>query len=483
MPDPVRDEPLDPIVWKISCVVLLGPLLSNLDSTVVNVSLSTLAREMDSPLTTIQWVVSGYLLSLALVLPLSGWLVDRIGAKRVYIACFTVFTLTSLLCGAASSIGALIAARVLQGASGGLLAPMAQMMAARIAGKQVAKVMAFVAMPVMIGPILGPALAGFILQHGSWRWIFFINLPIGVLAVYLAWKILPSDDGELQKRSFDLLGFVLLSPALVFLLHSLDRLGSGEVATGGSELELVSGLALVGAFLLHSRRKGRAALVDIQLFRTRSFSAAAMTQFLSNAVVYGGQVLMPLYLLMVRGTTPGETGLILAPAGLGMLFGYPLMGKLTARFGPRRLSSMGCVIAFAGTLPLTFASFSHAGLPLFCAALFVRGFGLGCINIPSIAAAYSNIARENIPVATTAINICQRVGGPVATTGLAVFLHVMLGAHGTSSGEATDTAPAFLATFRLLCAMHALNILSALRLPLSVSARAETVAAMNDALE
>ena len=479
---PEQDEPLDPIVWKISCVVLLGPLLSNLDSTVVNVSLSTLARELSSPLTAVQWVVSGYLLSLALVLPLSGWLVDRIGAKRVYLYCFAAFTVTSMMCGAARSTSELIVSRVLQGASGGLLAPMAQMMAARIAGRQVAKVMAFVATPVMLGPILGPALAGFILQHGSWRWIFFINLPVGALAVYLAWRILPSDEGELHKRSFDLVGFALLSPALVFLLHSLDALGTSdaESVSVGSELELASGVLLLVAFLVHSGRKGKHALVDIQLFRERNFSAAAMTQFLSNAVIYGGQVLMPLYLLMAKGLTPSQTGLLIAPAGLGMIFGYPLVGKLTAQYGPRKLSSFGCVVAFAGTLPFAFAGFQQAGTALFCLALFVRGFGMGCITIPSIAAAYSHIEREDIPVATTAINICQRIGGPAATTALAVYLHVMLSGH---TDVAASTGPAFVATFRLLCVMHALNLVSALRLPAQVSPRAEVAGAMNDALE
>src|SRR6202046_3195684 len=269
------DQRIDPMVWRIAGVILLGPLMTSLDATVVNVSLSTLSGELHTPLTTIQWVTSGYLLALALMLPLSGWLVDRIGAKRVYLCCFTLFTITSLLCGLATSATALIVFRALQGMAGGLLAPMAQMMTARIAGRHVARVMGFMVMPVLIGPILGPVLAGGILQHASWRWIFFINLPIGIFATALALWILPRDDNETQSRTFDLKGFLLLSPGLVFLLHSLESLSSERASRHFSEIELCAAVLLLLLFVWHATRYGRSALIDIHLFRSRTFSAAA----------------------------------------------------------------------------------------------------------------------------------------------------------------------------------------------------------------
>jgi len=270
----VRDR-IDPIVWKIAGVVLLGPLMTSLDSTVVNVSLSTLSKELHAPLTMIQWVTSGYLLALALTLPLSGWLVDRIGAKRVYIFCFTAFTGASLLCGSAGSVTALISFRVIQGMAGGLLAPLAQMMAARGAGQHVARVMGLMAMPVLMGPILGPVLAGTILQHASWRWIFFINLPIGVLAMALAVWILPRDAHEVRPRTLDLKGLALLSPGLVLLLHSLETMGTSAVATHLSEVELFTALSFLAVFVRHGIDRGELALIDLQLFRNPTFSAAA----------------------------------------------------------------------------------------------------------------------------------------------------------------------------------------------------------------
>src|SRR6202035_455238 len=225
---------LDPLVWKITSVAVLGSFLAQLDATIVNVSLSSLAVDLHSSLTAIQWVTSGYLLALALMLPLNGWLVERIGAKVLYLWCFSAFTLASALCGIAWSANALIAFRILQGMSGGLLAPMAQMMIARAAGKHMARVMGYAALPILLGPILGPVLAGTILQHASWRWRFLVNVPVCVAGIVMAVLFLPDDSGERRVRAFDRVGFALLSPGLVLFLYGSDHLQevTGRVLLG-----------------------------------------------------------------------------------------------------------------------------------------------------------------------------------------------------------------------------------------------------------
>ena len=462
-----RDD-VDPRIWRIAGVVLLGPLMTSLDSTVVNVSLATLGHELHVPLSTVQWVTTGYLLALALMLPLSGWLVDRIGAKRVYLCCFTAFTLASLICGLATSAGVLIGARVLQGMAGGLLAPMAQMMVARGAGSQVAKVMGIMVVPVLLGPICGPTLAGTILQHASWRWIFFINLPIGILATVLAAWILPRDVASLHARSFDLRGFLLLSPALVLLLYSMENLGAGSASSPFCLSEIAVSICLLAAFVVHVMRCGEASLIDLRLFRKPVFSAAVWTQFFANGISFGGQMLLPLYLLSVQKITPEATGLLLAPAGLGMLCSYPSMGTLTERFGVRCVSASGAFLALLGTLPFVLFPYSVMAGWVICLALFVRGAGMGAIGIPSIAAAYSSIAKETIPAATTAVNIVQRLGGPVATTTLATFLHerTAMIPHNSSVVQSVGDTRAFAATFWVLCAFHAATVVAALRLPM-----------------
>src|SRR5271166_4797656 len=244
MPGPVeahRDsDRLDPSIWKIGSVAVLGSFLAQLDATVVNVSLSTLAVALRSSLAVIQWVTSGYLLALALMLPLSGWMVDRIGAKALYLWCVFAFTLSSALCGLAWSANSLIGFRILQGMSAGPLAPMAQMMMARAAGKRMASVLGFAAMPILVAPILGPVIAGAILQFASWRWLFLVNLPVGVLALVLAVLLLPNDREETKPRDLDLVGLALLSPGLVLFLYGSDHIRDriGIVSLVGSILLL-----------------------------------------------------------------------------------------------------------------------------------------------------------------------------------------------------------------------------------------------------
>jgi EmrB/QacA subfamily drug resistance transporter len=280
---------LDPLVWKITAVQVLGSFLSQLDATIVNVSLSSLAVDLHSSLTGIQWVTSGYLLALALMLPLNGWLVERIGAKSLYLWCFSTFTLASALCGVAWSANCLIAFRILQGMNGGLMAPMAQMMMAGVAGKHMARLMVYAAVPILMGPILGPVIAGAILQHASWRWLFLVNLLVGVLAIVLAVLFLPNDREETRSRELDLPGFALLSPGLVLFLYGSDHLGEriGLVA-------LLISLVLLGFFFRMAKRKEDRALIDLRLFRSKTFSAAATTQFISNGISFAGQMLIPI---------------------------------------------------------------------------------------------------------------------------------------------------------------------------------------------
>jgi len=459
-----ESDRLDPAIWKISSVVVLGSFLAQLDSTVVNVSLSTLAVELHSSLAAIQWVTSGYLLALTLMLPLNGWLVDRIGAKALYLWCFSAFTLSSALCAFSWSANSLVGFRVLQGMSGGLLAPMAQMMMARHAGKHMVRVMGYAAVPILFAPILGPVIAGAILQYASWRWLFLINLPVGVLAVVLAVLILPKDHEELRPRDLDLVGLALLSPGLVLFLYGSDHLGN---RTGLGAL-LVS-IALLAAFFSTAAKKGDRALIDLRLFKGKAFSASVVTQFTANGIAFAGQMLIPIYLIRACGLSPSATGWLLAPLGLGMMCCYPLLGSLTKRFGIRRVSAGGALLAFAGTLPFLYLASHGLVLGVLVSALFIRGMGLSAVGMPSIASAYASVKRQELAMATTALNIIQRLGGPTLTTLCATFLGWRL-----ASAHLHDAALGpFTAAFLLLCALHALLFAAAMRLPLSLPKAAE----------
>jgi EmrB/QacA subfamily drug resistance transporter len=468
-----ESERLGPLVWKITTVAVLGSFLSQLDATIVNVSLSSLAVDLHTSLTAIQWVTSGYLLALALMLPLNGWLVERIGAKSLYLWCFSTFTLSSALCGMAWSANSLIAFRILQGMSGGLMAPMAQMMMARAAGKHMARIIGYAAVPVMLGPILGPVIAGAILQHASWRWLFLVNLPVGALAILLAILFLPNDREEIRSRELDLSGLALLSPGLVLFLYGSDHLSERI----GLAALLVS-VILIAFFFRMAGRKGDRALIDLRLFRSRTFSASATTQFMSNGISFAGQMLIPIYLIRGGGQSPSATGWLLAPLGLGMICSYPWMGALTQRFGIRTISAGGALLAFAATLPFLYLASHGLVLAVLACALFLRGVGLSAVGIPSISAAYASIRKRDLPMATTSLNIVQRLGGPTLTTLCATFLGWRLGLAQSSA----SLSSAFTAAFLLLCGLHAFLFAAALRLPLSLDRELEPLTEESPAL-
>jgi EmrB/QacA subfamily drug resistance transporter len=463
MPSPTEaygeSDRLDPSIWKISCVAVLGSFLAQLDATVVNVSVSNFAVTLHSSLSAMQWVTSGYLLALALMLPLSGWMVDRIGAKALYLWCFSAFTITSAVCGLAWSANSLIGFRILQGMSAGPLAPMAQMMIARAAGKRMASVLGFGAMPILLAPLLGPVIAGAILQFASWRWLFLVNVPVGVLALVLAVLLLPNDREETKPRDLDLVGWALLSPGLVLFLY-----GSDHIRDRIGLVSLVGSLLLLVAFFRWARRNKDKALIDLRLFKGKVFSASAVTQFMANGISFAGQMLIPIFLLRVGGRSPSATGLLLAPLGLGMMCGYPFVGKWVKRFGNRTVSAGGAALALAGTLPFIYMASDGLVIVLLACALFIRGVGMSAVGVPSVSAAYSSVKREDLPMASTTLNIVMRIGGPTLTTICATFLGWRLGSAPSHDGM----LGAFTAAFILLCTFHGLLFAAAMRLPRSV---------------
>jgi MFS family permease len=337
---------------------------------------------------------------------------------------------------------------------------MAQLIIARTAGKQMAQVVSIAALPVLLAPLLGPVIAGAILQFASWRWLFLINLPVGVLALGLAAAFLPDDREETRPRGLDLIGLALLSPGLVLFLYGSDHLGE-RIGIGA----LAAAILMFALFYRNARAKGDAALIDLRLLKGKTFSASIAAMFMLNGVSFAGQMLIPIYLVRACGLSPSQTGWVLAPLGLGMMCTYPFMGRLTKRFGVRKLAACGALVSLAGTLPLIFLAGHGLVVAVLTASLFIRGMGVSAIGIPSITSGYASVARQDVPMATTAMNIVQRLGGPTMTTVCAAFLGWRLSA----TADVAATSGAFVAAFALLCGSHALLFLATLRLPLVVT--------------
>src|SRR3954454_22302193 len=262
---PAASDRIEPWGWRICGIVIVGSIMSILDTTIVNVALDTLGKELDTSIAQIQWVVTGYLLSLAAVIPISGWASRRFGAKQVYLTSLVLFTIGSILCGVASSATELIVFRVIQGIGGGLTLPVGQLMMASAAGpRRMGRVMSVVAVPAMLAPILGPALGGLILDNASWRWIFFVNVPIGIAAFLIGLRGLPKSEKQEAGR-LDVLGLLLIVTGMPLITYGLAEIGStGGFSSAKVIVPIIGGLALVALFVLHARRVARP-LLDVRL--------------------------------------------------------------------------------------------------------------------------------------------------------------------------------------------------------------------------
>jgi len=420
-PGPSSGDRLSPEVRRVSVVVVMGTIMAILDTTIVAVALATLARDFHTSINTIQWVTTGYLLALAVVIPLSGWSVHRFGAKPVYMISLVLFVAGSAMCGVARSADALIAFRVVQGLGGGMIMPVGQTIMARTAGPdKMNKVMAVIGVPTLLGPILGPVLGGIIISNFSWRWIFFVNVPIGIVALILAVRFLPTTPSDRSHR-LDVVGFCLLAPGLALLVYGLSEVGSnGGFSSRSVQASLLVAVLLILGFVLRSLRAPEP-LVDLRLFKRFNFSVSTVCIFLVGATLYGTMFLLPLYYQIVRGESPWMAGLLMAPQGIGAALVMRTSARLADRYGPRRTVPCGMALLALGTLAYTQVSGSTSYAFLAC-ALFVRGIGLGFGMMPVFAAAYRGLSFDEVPRASTATNIIRQVGGSL---GVAVFAVVL----------------------------------------------------------
>jgi EmrB/QacA subfamily drug resistance transporter len=424
---PAEQEGIDPHLRNLAIVVVLGAIMTVLDSTIVNVAITALGRDFDTSLSTVQWVVTGYTLALSMAIPTTAWSVRRFGARTMWLVSLGLFISGSLLCGLAWSVPSLIAFRVLQGLGGGMLMPVGQTMLVREAGPdRMGRVMSIVSVPAMLAPVLGPLLGGVIVDSLNWRWMFFVNVPFCAVALLAALRMLPRDVERSADARLDLLGMLLLSPGLAALVYALSVAGNGDSLTGGRFLATaITGGALVGAFVLHAFRKGDGALIDLRRLSTRAFTGATGGLFLYSAAVFGVMILIPLFAGIVRGESALDAGWLLAPMGLGAMLTMMVSGRLADRFGGRWFVIGGVLGVLAGTLALTHLSPGTGRFTIMC-AMFVVGLGHGMIAPCLMAMAYQGLPREAVPAATTGANILVRVGSSLGTAVTAVVLQISI---------------------------------------------------------
>jgi EmrB/QacA subfamily drug resistance transporter len=445
-------EKLDAAVLKIAGVVVLGAIMSILDITVVSVALPTFQTEFDATYAEVAWTMTGYTLALATVIPLSGWAADRFGTKRLYMLALLLFTLGSVLCATADSIGQLVAYRVLQGLGGGMLMPLGMTIMTRAAGPQrIGRLMAVLGIPMLLGPIGGPILGGWLIEAASWHWVFLINLPIGIIGLVYAQFALPKDEAQ-PGESFDFVGMLMLSPGLALFLYGVSSLPETASITATKVwLPMTAGALLVIGFVLYSF-KPQHPLLDLRLFRNRNLTVASASLFVFIVAFMGAGLLFPSYFLQVRGESTLNAGLLMAPQGLGAMLTMPIAGMLADKI------PVGRTVPFAmGLIAAGFFTFTQVGTDtsywLLCGSLFVMGLGMGGTMMPIMTSALRTLSHQDVARGSTLVNILQQIGGSIGSAIMSVILTSQLnksdpipGLNNPRTGEPITEAGAAIAS-------------------------------------
>jgi EmrB/QacA subfamily drug resistance transporter len=459
-PRPMEGKPqpegkLDPAVIKTALILIVGVMAVIFDTTIVSVALHTLAAKLDTSVSTIQWVATGYLLALGIAVPLSTWGLQRFGGKRLWIFALGLFLAGSVGASLAWNVGSLIGWRVVQGLGGGLMLPvMTTLIFQSAGGRSLGRLVTYVALPALLGPILGPVIGGAILTHLSWRYMFWVNVPFCVVGIVLAWRYLDVDgpkpeqgakaeqganQNQKQKPKIDLVGLLLMAPGTSAVLLGLANAGTGS-GFGQADVivPVILGVVLLAAFVGYALRSSRP-LVEIRLLAKRSVASSSAVLFFSGFSLYGAMLLMPLYYQDVRGATALSAGVLLVPQGVGTILSRTVTGSAIDRLGARVIALSGFAIVALATVPFALAG-PHTAEWQLGVWMVVRGFGLGAVTMPVMVAGYVGLAKDQIPHSSVLTRTAQQIGGSFGTAVLAVILQEGVAAHPRTPVDAFHTA-------------------------------------------
>ncbi len=424
--------------YIVALISVFGMFMNLLDLTIVNVAVPVLASELDASAREVQWVVTAYLLAVAVAIPVSGWAGDRFGTKLIFVLALAFFTGGSALCAFAWNIESLIVFRALQGLGGGFLMPVSQTMVFRAFPQQErSKAAGILVVPTTFAPASGPLVGGLILDYLSWPWIFLVNIPVGVIGIVLAIAFL-REQREDNPGRIDIPGFMLASGGLAVFLYGLAEAGErgfGDAVVlgfGGA------GLALLAIFVLVELRTEEP-LIDVRLFLNRMFALANLTQSVAFMGFASTLFLLPLILQLERGMSPLESGLATFPQAIGVMVMAPVMARIYPIVGPRRLVAIGLAVASATTVPLILMDLG-TNVWQIQGTMFMRGVGFSMMLVPLQTAAFAGISMADTGRATAAFNATRQVAQSFGVAIIATVLTSRLAHHGAMLGPLDDVA-------------------------------------------
>jgi EmrB/QacA subfamily drug resistance transporter len=425
-PGPVASAQSAPSIREILTMlaaVILGAFMSILDATIVNVALPTFGRVFDTNLQSLQWIITGYMLASAAVIPISGWLSDRHGSKRVYLTALVLFTLGSVLCAAATTAPMLALFRVIQGLGGGMLMPVGMAVLFRVSPPEKrGAVMGIFGIPMLLGPALGPVISGWLLEYASWPWIFLINVPVGAVALYIGLRSLPTFTTERSSAPLDVTGLVLGPVAFASLTYGISE--STEYGwTGLPTLVGISiGLVALAGFVVRQLTTSYP-LIELRVFKSRDFTVAICAQWLMIAGMFGTFFIIPVFLQQVRGYSPLMTGLITLPNALAAACTMPLAGRLFDKVGARPPVLAGLAIVVVSFWMLSGLNAETTARDLLL-PLAIMGGGMGMAMMPLGTHVLNSAPRELVSRVTALTGACQNVVGSLAIASFATLLQV-----------------------------------------------------------
>jgi MFS transporter, DHA2 family, multidrug resistance protein len=433
--------------WLIAVSVMFATFMEVLDTTVVNVSLPHIAGSLSASIDEATWALTSYLVANAIVLPMTGWLASTFGRKNLLMLSVVGFTASSFLCGLAPTLGMLIVFRILQGATGGALQPLSQaVLLEAFTPQDRGKAMGFWALGIVVAPILGPVLGGWLTDNYSWRWVFYINIPVGIASIVMT-KLYIFDPPYLrtESRRVDYWGMGMLVVGIGALQIVLDK-GQQEdwfESTFITALAVISVVTLV-ALIVHELTTDEP-IVDLRVFKARSYAVGVFLMTIVGFVLYGSMVLLPVMLQTLLGYPPLQAGIAMAPRGMGAFVMMPITGLMTGRFDPRKLLTVGLVVGGTSLLWLSNLNLQAGYWDIFWPQL-IQGVGMSLLFVPLTTVSMDPIPRERIGNATSLFNLMRNIGGSVgiAVTGTLLSRHgqsttALLGANVTPYNPAAQT--------------------------------------------
>lgn len=414
-------------IIKTAIILVLGALAPMLDTTMTNVAINTIMKDLNSSVNMVQWVTTSYILALGIVVPIAGWAVDHFSGKKIYLIALSVFLLGSIISGISNSIDTLIIGRVIQGTGAGIIISIISTLVVRDAGsKGLGSIMAIIGLPAVLAPILGPTFGGFIIKTLNWHWIFYINIPIALASIILIFFMMPEFNPTVAKRSLDWTSITFLGGAFTLLILGITKLStSGKFTHLNVMGPIILGIVLLIGYVVYAKIFPKKALVSLKLFKFPSFTASSILLLLSGLTVNGAMFILPLYLQNIRGLSVIMSGVYLISQGLGLLIARSQIGKLTDKIGARWVVLGSIIIAVIGTLPFAFFNAQTSDWAILI-TLFIRGIAQGGMTIPVMSDAYTGLPTELISEATTASRMLQNIGGAFGTALLATWIQTQL---------------------------------------------------------